>query len=43
MKWNYRVTNGLVYVEDMAPEGPPGHLFRYLLDSGAIGSARPRA
>jgi len=43
MKWNYRVTDGMVYVENLAPEGPQGHLFRYLLDSGSIGSARPKA
>ena len=40
-KWKYRVTNGLVYAEDLRSEEPVDHLFRYLLDCGFIVSTRP--
>lgn len=40
-KWKYKVTNGLVYAEDLQPEEPMNSLFRYLLGSGLIVSARP--
>ena len=40
-KWKYRVTNGLVYAEDLQPEEPVDHLFRYLLGCGFIVSTRP--
>jgi len=39
--WKYRVTDGLVYVEDLQPEEPLNSLFRYLLGNGLIVSARP--
>jgi hypothetical protein len=39
--WKYRVTNGLVYAEDLQPGEPVEHLFRYLLGCGFIVSARP--
>jgi hypothetical protein len=40
-KWKYKVTDGLVYAEDLQPEEPLNSLFRYLLGSGLIVSARP--
>jgi hypothetical protein len=40
-KWKYKVTDGLVYAEDLQPEEPMDSLFRYLLGSGLIVSARP--
>lgn len=40
-KWKYKVTNGLVHAEDLQPEEPMNSLFRYLLGSGLIVSARP--
>jgi len=40
-QWNYKVTDGLVYAEDLQPEEPLHSLFRYLLGSGFIVSARP--
>jgi hypothetical protein len=40
-KWKYKVTNGLVYAEDLEPPEPVDHLFRYLLGCGFIVSARP--
>ena len=39
--WKYRVTNGLVYAEDLEPAEPVNHLFRYLVGCGFIVSARP--
>lgn len=39
--WKYKVTNGLVYAEDLEPEEPLVHLFRYLLGCGFILSAKP--
>ena len=40
-KWKYKVTDGLVYAEDLQPEEPMNSLFRYLLGSGLIVSAHP--
>jgi len=40
--WKYKVTNGLVYAEDLEPPEPVQHMFRYLLACGFIVSARPR-
>lgn len=40
-KWKYKVTDGLVYAEDLQPGEPMSLLFRYLLGSGLIVSARP--
>ena len=40
-KWTYKVTDGVVYAEDLQPEEPMNSLFRYLLGSGLIVSARP--
>src|SRR5262249_45817403 len=40
-KWKYKVTDGMVYAEDLQPEEPMNSLFRYLLGSGLIVSARP--
>src|SRR5215472_6341553 len=39
--WKYKVTNGLVYAEDLEPPAPVEHMFRYLLACGFIVSARP--
>jgi len=40
-KWKYKVTEGLVHAEDLQPQEPMNSLFRYLLGSGLIVSARP--
>jgi len=40
-QWKYKVTNGLVYAEDLEPPEPVQHMFRYLLACGFIVSARP--
>ncbi|HUL32509.1 MAG TPA: hypothetical protein VL128_01390 [Candidatus Eisenbacteria bacterium] len=40
-QWKYKVTDGLVYAEDLEPMEPVNHLFRYLLGCGFIVSARP--
>jgi hypothetical protein len=40
-KWKYKVTEGLVYAENLEPEEPLLHLFRYLLGCGFIVSAKP--
>jgi len=40
--WKYRVTNGMVFAEDLEPEEPVDHLFRYLRGCGFIVSARPK-
>jgi hypothetical protein len=40
-RWKYRVTNGLVYADDLQPEEPVNSLFRYLLGCKFIVSARP--
>lgn len=41
-KWKYRVTDGMVYAEDLQPEEPLNSLFRYLLGTRLIVSARPK-
>jgi hypothetical protein len=40
--WKYKVTNGLVFAEDLVPPEPVDHMFRYLLACRFIVSARPR-
>ncbi len=41
--WEYKVTNGNVYAEDLQPPEPLIHLYRYLVSSGLIASAHPPA
>jgi hypothetical protein len=39
--WSYKVTDGLVYVDNLHPPEPIHFLFRYLLACGFVVSARP--
>jgi hypothetical protein len=40
--WHWQVTDGMVYVNELYPDAPLGHLYQYLLSSKFILTGRPK-